>query len=215
MKTISRIIVFGDSIAYGKWDPSGGWVQRLREFVDVTYNLPTAQDIVQVHNVSIPGETSLYLKTRFESELLPRLLGRNNEIKSSAIILAIGLNDICHKNARHERQLTQSEQQENFLTLISVARKYTDNIFVLGFTPIDQEKTWKSFPLFENQFLSEDVAIYEKKLADFLLSQSVVCVPVYNLLDASTFTDGIHPNGEGHDVIFEQVKSALINSNCI
>ena len=29
-----HIIVFGDSITQGYWDPHGGWVQRLRNFLD-------------------------------------------------------------------------------------------------------------------------------------------------------------------------------------
>lgn len=32
---MAKILVFGDSIAYGKWDSDGGWVARLRKYVDV------------------------------------------------------------------------------------------------------------------------------------------------------------------------------------
>ena len=28
------LLVFGDSITYGAWDLEGGWVQRLRSFID-------------------------------------------------------------------------------------------------------------------------------------------------------------------------------------
>ena len=31
---MKNILIFGDSIVYGARDKKGGWVQRLREFVD-------------------------------------------------------------------------------------------------------------------------------------------------------------------------------------
>ena len=31
---MGRILIFGDSITYGAWDKEGGWVQRLRKFLD-------------------------------------------------------------------------------------------------------------------------------------------------------------------------------------
>ncbi|MBU4142033.1 MAG: hypothetical protein V1732_05890 [Patescibacteria group bacterium] len=31
---MSQILIFGDSIAYGKWDKRGGWVTRLSNFID-------------------------------------------------------------------------------------------------------------------------------------------------------------------------------------
>ena len=42
---MQKIFIFGDSIAYGAWDPAGGWVERLRQWLFMTtrgeYNLGT------------------------------------------------------------------------------------------------------------------------------------------------------------------------------
>jgi hypothetical protein len=32
-----RIIVLGDSIAFGEWDSEGGWAQRLKVFLRVNF----------------------------------------------------------------------------------------------------------------------------------------------------------------------------------
>ena len=31
---MDKILIFGDSICYGKWDKEGGWVTRLRKYID-------------------------------------------------------------------------------------------------------------------------------------------------------------------------------------
>ncbi len=52
---MGKFLVFGDSIAYGKWDSKGGWVARLRDYIDEKYNLNKTGN-VQVYNLGIPGE---------------------------------------------------------------------------------------------------------------------------------------------------------------
>ncbi|MBP9816303.1 SGNH/GDSL hydrolase family protein, partial [Candidatus Woesebacteria bacterium] len=68
---MDKILVFGDSIAYGKWDSKGGWVARLRNYIDTTYNL-NKEGNVQVYNLGIPGEVVPRLAERFSSELTMR-----------------------------------------------------------------------------------------------------------------------------------------------
>ena len=45
---MQKIFIFGDSIAYGAWDPVGGWVERLRQWLFVT-----TQGRVQSRDVSV------------------------------------------------------------------------------------------------------------------------------------------------------------------
>lgn len=57
---MGKIIVFGDSIAYGKWDHEGGWVCRLRKYVDNMYNIGKNGNL-QVYNMGAnPQNRSLY-----------------------------------------------------------------------------------------------------------------------------------------------------------
>ena len=77
-----KILVFGDSIAYGAWDREGGWVQRLRRFLD------EKNSDVLVYNLSIDSDTTEDLLERFEFETKQRI--RGDEI---ILIFAIGVND--------------------------------------------------------------------------------------------------------------------------
>ena len=65
------IICFGDSITYGNWDPKGGWVGRLRNYLDTkSLGAYEGADLYSkfytlTYNQGIPGDTSTGLFARF------------------------------------------------------------------------------------------------------------------------------------------------------
>ena len=89
---MQKIFIFGDSIAYGAWDPEGGWVERLRQWLFVTtrdeYNLGTF-----LYNLSIVGDTTADLLKRFTTEIEARQQG-------DIIFFAAGINDAQFVNGR-------------------------------------------------------------------------------------------------------------------
>lgn len=65
-----NICVFGDSIAFGKYDPCGGWAARLAEFLEARC-LAKKGDEFFVYNLSISGNHTGDILARFETELKP------------------------------------------------------------------------------------------------------------------------------------------------
>lgn len=59
------IIVFGDSIAYGSWDDSGGWAKRLRSSLETDTGMNTSQYYL-VYDLGVAGDTAGRLVDRFE-----------------------------------------------------------------------------------------------------------------------------------------------------
>ncbi|MCX6743407.1 MAG: GDSL-type esterase/lipase family protein, partial [Candidatus Parcubacteria bacterium] len=83
-----RILIFGDSITYGAWDKEGGWVARLRKFVDEKiFADPNYYNIIL--NLGISGNNSTDILRRFEFELQQRI----KEEGEIVIIFAFGTND--------------------------------------------------------------------------------------------------------------------------
>jgi len=76
-----QILIFGDSITYGAWDKEGGWVRRLRKFLDENY-----EDYL-IYNLGISGNNTDDLIERFEFETKQRL----KENDETIIIFAIGV----------------------------------------------------------------------------------------------------------------------------
>jgi len=85
---MTRILVFGDSITYGNWDREGGWVQRLRKFLDKR-NLTDPDFYCLIYNLGISGNDTENLLKRFEFETEQRL----KEGEETIFIFAIGIND--------------------------------------------------------------------------------------------------------------------------
>ena len=86
------IICFGDSITYGNWDHKGGWVGRLRDYLDSkSIAAYSGEDLYSkyytvTYNLGIPGDTSAGLFARFEGELIPRF----NPKEETIILFDIG-----------------------------------------------------------------------------------------------------------------------------
>lgn len=48
------ICVFGDSITWGAWDiEKGGWVQRLRNFVE-----SSSEEYIEIYNLGVSGDNT-------------------------------------------------------------------------------------------------------------------------------------------------------------
>jgi len=94
-----KIFIFGDSIAYGAWDPEGGWVERLRQSVFATtrgeYNRGTF-----LYNLSIVGETTAELRRRFPTEFATR-----QPEPGDLIVFATGINDAQFVNGQPIEQV--------------------------------------------------------------------------------------------------------------
>ncbi|MDD2822618.1 MAG: hypothetical protein PHQ59_00920 [Candidatus Daviesbacteria bacterium] len=52
---MANILVFGDSVAYGAWDPKGGWVRRLREVIEE----PIYKTAIYTKHYKLTGDASL------------------------------------------------------------------------------------------------------------------------------------------------------------
>ena len=86
---MAQILIFGNSIIYGAWDKEGGWVSRLRKFLDEK-NLSSGPNFYcLVYNLGISGNTTDDLLERFEFEIKQRL----KEDEETIILFAIGIND--------------------------------------------------------------------------------------------------------------------------
>jgi acyl-CoA thioesterase I len=201
----NKIIIFGDSISYGKWDAEGGWVARLRKYVDEKYNIGKNQSIL-VYNLGIPGEVAVRMQNRVEEELSERITSKDDKV---LVIFAIGVNDSCPNNWMTETQTPKKEFKEALTRMISIAKDKDCEVLVLGLAPVEITKPTKRGLKFTNEvvkkydgFISEvckETGIKKIDLFDELMNQGYV----------DHLVDVVHPNAEGHKKIFNIVKKYL------
>ncbi|MCK4782020.1 hypothetical protein KAS79_03830 [Candidatus Parcubacteria bacterium] len=215
---MARICVFGDSISYGAWDyEQGGWVQRLRRFLDRKFI--DSEDYFVVYNLGIDGDATKDLLKRFEFEAPLRML-RMSENEETIIIFEIGVNDACFVESQKEFMTELEKFEENLQELSHLARSYSLKIVFIGLTPVEEIKVtplpWsKTGKSYKNEYIRKYNEIIksvctENKIYFIEIFEKWIELDYKNLLE-----DGLHPNSKGHEKIFEIVKDFLIKNKII
>ncbi len=212
MQKKTRILIFGDSIAWGAWDKEGGWAERLRMFYYEKY-LEDSQYFFSVYNLGVSGDTTENILERFEFETKQR---RYEKLEEVAIIFNFGRNDSSFIHSKNDRLVPEKRFKENTKKLISIAKKYSLKIFVIGICPVNEKIT---DPVFRNKDVSYrniDNKAYNGIMDLICSEEEVAFISVFGLLDINKdLEDGLHPNSEGHRKIYEKVKEKLIENEII
>jgi len=212
------IICFGDSITYGNWDPQGGWVGRLRKYIDTkSLTAYTGEDLYSryytlTYNLGLPGDTSTSLFARFENELVPRF----NPAEETIILFAIGINDsrFYPKDNRHEVEIEDFKQ--NIWDMWEIARQYSKDVAFIGLTPVDEDRTnpvfWDPDAVFKNEYIEK----YNSAIWEFCQSREIPFIDIFNQMKDlnlhELMEDGLHPNGEFYKITEEIIRGTIFQN---
>ena len=197
---MNTICVFGDSIVYGESDMLlGGWVARLRKYIEEN----TAEDWIKIYNLGIHGDTTTGLLKRFKVEAEAR--------EPDLIIFGIGINDSVYRGSLDNNETPKEKFRDNLQILIKEARVFTNNIFFVGLTkveelktqPLDGSLTGKSYSNTLIQKYNSDIELLCEK-------ENLFFIEIFNLFDKEDLDDGLHLNAQGHQKIFESVRDFLM-----
>lgn len=213
---MANILIFGSSVTYGCWDKEGGWPQRLKMMFDrEQIKAPYKSSFYKTYNLGVSDNSTLDVLERFEFETKQRL----NEEQEAIIILAVGLNDIQFIHSQNSLRVSAEVTRENISRLIQAAQKFTSKLLFLGLSPVDDSKTapiyWNHDVTFKNEYIEERneviKSVCKENKVDFIdILEEFLKKDYKKLLE-----DGLHPNTEGHKLIFEIVKDYLIKSKTI
>jgi len=206
-----QIFVFGDSITYGAWDIEGGWVAQLRKFLDEKRLADPDKYEFIVYNLGISGNDTYDLLERFEFEIKQRL----DKEMETIVVFAIGENDAQFIHSQNSLRTTPDMYQANLQKLLKKAQAFTSKIVFVGLTPANEPKTtpipWNK----DKSYTNANIAQHSKVLQSFCKENKIPLIDFFNkwlsthylqFLDA----DGLHPNSEGHQKIYEAVKPILL-----
>ncbi|RLJ05332.1 MAG: hypothetical protein DRP14_02045 [Candidatus Aenigmatarchaeota archaeon] len=211
---MTQILIFGDSIAYGAWDKEGGWVQRLRKFLDEK-NLTDSDFYCRVYNLGISGNSSKNLLERFEFETKQRL----KESEETIIVFAIGINDSYFVHSENSHRVPINKFKENIQKLTDLAKKFSSKIIFVGLTPVDETKTTPIPRDADKSYKNENIRKYNEIIKSVCEENKILFIEIFEdwikLNYKNLLEDGLHPNSEGHKKIFESVKEFLIKNKII
>lgn len=217
---MAQILVFGDSITLGAWDAEGGWVDRLKKFLNKrTLSVPEFwnTDFLEVYNLgvsSISGEDSGSLLERFESEA-KRRLGEYETV----FIIAIGKNDSCFLQDKKSFLTPPRIFEKNIKELIKLAKKYSSKVVFIGTAMVDETKSapihWNKNMYYRNEHLKQYNDVIKNVCNENKIHFIEISETFSKLNYKSLLADGLHPNSKGHEIIFNAVKDFLVKEKII
>lgn len=186
-KDIVNIIV-GDSIAYGYGDNElFGWHNRLRKKNDELQN--------QFYfNLSVPGQSSIEIRKRFEQEFLSRF--NNDDIFN--VIFAFGIKDALKltNDMKHKEVF-----ENNVKNLITFTKTYTSNITFLGLLDVDIN--------IRQNYNKECIKMIDNILKTICEENKIKYISMSGVVSLDNLIDGLHPNESGYQKICDHLFKNL------
>jgi lysophospholipase L1-like esterase len=181
-----QIGIWGDSIIHGGRDTvMGGWVTRLKMYC-VSRQLGD-----HIFNLGLGGNNSTEVLNRIAAEIEARTVHIDH------VFVSVGVNDITNKN-----KLTTPEVYEgNLRGIIGIIRSRNKTPHLLTMAPIQRAMDeWRQY----NDIILRTVESLGTGLIDLRDCDLGGHTP-----------DGVHPDADGHEKIFQHVKAQLLAQGII
>lgn len=172
--------IFGDSIVQGAYVKTP-WPDLLKQYLENKY----PDNFINVYNLGVGGNTVSDLLRRFENETIAR--------QPNCVIVAIGINDT--------KFVGPGEFKSALQKLIDQAKAIAANITLVGLVL----GNWQG----EEPFTQEKTSEFNNVIKESAFSNSCQFINLHGVLTDADFTDGLHPNDQGHRKIFEVIKVNL------
>ncbi len=190
------ICIFGDSTAWGAWDlEKGGWVNRLWFYLAKRER----ENYVEVYNCSISGGTTETILERFESEAKIR--------NADVLIFQTGGNDASYQAIPDNFMVSEDKFRKNLEEIVRRAKLISKDIVFMDLKNCDESKTMP-VSWIDIYYTNENIQRYSKIMEEVCKNNEVLFLDIDPLED-DDFNDGLHPNAQGHEKIFQQVKVFL------
>jgi len=204
-----KILCFGDSITFGEIDTKkGGWVDQLKNDFIRLYADSIRQEIT-VYNLGVGGETTDGLRARFATEFNARIVKGQRTL----VIFSYGTNDIViHKN---KNTVPIVYFVRNIKSCIDLVKSSDTSVIISSLIPIS-DPCDGAINQHNKLRYSKDIKIYNVALKVLAKENNCLYLDIYHEFNKDKnqllSKDGVHPNAEGHRLIYQMVKNKLKNN---
>ncbi|MEV5508086.1 GDSL-type esterase/lipase family protein [Streptomyces orinoci] len=194
LRPAARMVIAGDSIAYGRCDPRGGWAARL-----AAGHIARNEAEHRVFNLAIPGSTLTDVR-----EQTPALLGPRHP---DTILLAAGINDSAVPLAAPDpAQDGLSCLGDNLAALAAMALSHNARLVVAGPAWLDETRTGD----YEGLCFTRDRALaLRESMRTWCAEHHIDYLDLWEPLRdrADLLVDGLHPDAEGHRLLHGHLEA--------
>jgi len=209
---MSQIFIFGASSVYGVGGENGGWADMVKR--KVHHQMYSENGVGEKHEVYIfakSGATVEFVLNNFQQQI--DQYKKNGKVIA---LLSVGANNARAKDKPDDFVSTPKEFEKSIKKLINQLKSSVNNLICVGYTPVDETKTApKPNPLsggtsyFYNKRLTEFNTIFEKACKDLGVKFINIDIDPQEWKNKYLFRDGLHPNKNGHQYIFEKVWTEI------
>ncbi|MFE1349861.1 SGNH/GDSL hydrolase family protein [Streptomyces sp. NPDC058757] len=181
LRPAARIVIAGDSIAYGRCDPRGGWAGRL-----AAAHIAANEAEHRLFNLAVPGASLADVAAQTPALLPAR--------RPDTLLVAAGVNDAAAGDADPARLA------EHLDSLAATALAAGARLVVAGPTWLDEERA----PVYEGlRFTLDRVLALRAALRAWCEARHVDHLDLWEPLRdrPGLLADGLHPTAEGHEEV--------------
>ncbi|MFI9235698.1 GDSL-type esterase/lipase family protein [Streptomyces sp. NPDC053079] len=194
LRPAARIVIVGDSIAYGRCDPQGGWAAHL-----AAAHIAENEAAHRVFNLAIPGSTLTGVSEQTPPLLAPRL--------PDTLLVAAGINDSAVPLAATEAHVDGlAHIADNLGSLAAIAMRHNARLVVAGPTWVDEERTRD----YEGLRFTEARALALRECMQAWCDENYVdYLDMWEPLrdKPELLVDGVHPTPEGHQTLYKHLDA--------
>ncbi|MFD9791929.1 GDSL-type esterase/lipase family protein [Streptomyces sp. NPDC059070] len=193
LRAAARIVIVGDSIAYGRCDPSGGWAGRL-----AAEHIAADEEGNRVFNLAIPGSTLLDVRDQTPGVLAPRL--------PDTLLVAAGINDSALPVGAPAGDDALAHAPDHLAALAATALGHDARLVVVGPAWLDEERTGDYYGL---RFTEERALALRACVRSWCAQNHVDFLDLWEPLRkrADLLVDGLHPDAAGHQELHRHLTS--------
>jgi lysophospholipase L1-like esterase len=169
----------------------------------------------RVFNLGISGDTSSDVLKRVSGEVEVRC---TDESSDNVLIIAVGVNDSLCDIATGVCRVPVEQTITNFTDILRLTKKYIDKIVFVGLAEVVDSRLnpipWLPTHTYSNRMIKT----YNSVIASFAKDNNATFISLEGVFGDATeacLPDGIHPNEEGHKLMYERIHGELLKAGIL
>ena len=211
---MNRITVFGGGTAHGLWDSQGGWSHRLRTNLYKRTIDTNGEEHWELYNLAIRGDSSQDIKERFKDDLEETM--KHEDEAEQITILHVGGNDAQFIYEEDDVRTSPEDFEANLKEIVEQSKEKSDTTILMGMIPVDEEP--KPIPDSGGRsFTANRMKHYHGIIQEVAEEKEVLLLDLFKQFKGNSdlYQDGLHPNNEGHKVIFQELQEMMQKEDLI
>ena len=200
-------------MVYGVGGPHGGWADLIKQHLhQKMYGENGVGEKYEIYNFGKSGATIDFVKDTFKSQL-----DAYDRKQKTIVLVSVGGNNTKAEETPDNFVSTPEEYEREMRELLELLKQNCDGLILVGSNrPVDESKTNpKTNPLtggksyFTNARRQQFSSIIQEICEDMQVDLVDIVTTENEWLTKYIYSDGLHPNEAGHQLIFSSIMSAL------